>query len=233
MKTLATNLMRSTAAGTGRFLANAGLPAFRANNAPPQSQPTSESGGSGHDLAAAAAAAGAAAAIAARGARADDDKDETDKDEEKEKGKRGKGSKKGQDDGDDADDDKDKEARAIARGNSDEGDREDYADPVTRAARSRERRRIQAIMGSAPAQLNPTAAAHMAYETSMPRHEAIGMLGALVAAMPPPAPPRTDQLRERMSGQENPNVGNDDEETNRGNVAAFIVAANERRLGNR
>jgi hypothetical protein len=126
-----------------------------------------------------------------------------------------------------------KQNKRKARDNNDKGDDDDRNDDDEEAAaRARERSRVKAIMHSPAGLANPPLAAVLAFETAMPRGEAIELLNT-ISAMTARHP---DELRNRMAAQAQPNVGLDgksgghDMSTPQG-VANFIVAMNERRLG--
>nr|WP_025826139.1 hypothetical protein [Acetobacter persici] len=105
-------------------------------------------------------------AAKAEGEQGEDDEDEG---EEKDaKSKRAKAKKaKAESDGDDDETDGDTE------------DAEDEKDDQAKAARSRERARCAAIFASPAAARNLPAAAHLAFNTGMPRSQAVGLLGTL------------------------------------------------------
>lgn len=66
-------------------------------------------------------------------------------------------------------------------GEDDEDDEEDQDDPQACAARSRERARCAAIFATKAAAGRPDLAAHLAFNTSLPRSQAIGLLRTAAA----------------------------------------------------
>ena len=134
-----------------------------------------------------------------------------------------------------------REETERAQNNSeDEQDEQDEGEPAARAVRRRERARCAAIFSSEFAGKNPVAAAHLAFQTALPRSQAIGMLGALCAsqqaapAPAPAAPAARDQLRDRMAAVEIPEVGasgGDAPATGVKGLADQIVAAGRKRRG--
>jgi hypothetical protein len=103
-----------------------------------------------------------------------------------------------------------------------------------RAARARERSRCHDITNSRAGLALPVAAAHLAFESTMPRGEAISLLETMLGAMNARAAPqarRTDALRERMAVEPNPNIGLGVDSDGPSNVAEFIVAADRKRRG--
>ena len=80
----------------------------------------------------------------------------------------------------------------------------------------------------------PVAAAHLAFETSMSRGEAIGVLETMCAVMTAMAAPqvrRPDALRDRMAVEPNPNTGAVADSDGPSNIAQFIIAADRKRRG--
>jgi len=70
-----------------------------------------------------------------------------------------------------------KASRADDGDDDDEFDAEDEEDdPKAKAARKRERARCAAIFGSSAAATRPDLAAHLAFNTSLPRREAVSLL---------------------------------------------------------
>lgn len=108
-----------------------------------------------------------------------DDADPEKKDDDK--GDGGKDAKAGKDDsgkGGDEDDesDKDKDAKASDAKADDDDDEEMRGKSAVASARRRERARCAAIFGSRAAGRNPVLAANLAFNTSMPRKEALAVL---------------------------------------------------------
>lgn len=126
-----------------------------------------------------------------------DDPNEDPEDEEGTDGKKAgkKASKKAED--------TDSEDTSAEEGD-DDSDKDDEKDDAKASARARERGRCAAIFMSPSAAVIPAAAAELAFGTSLPRSQAIGILDATVASMPAPAPQATVQrepsLRNRMRG---------------------------------
>ncbi|AQS88264.1 hypothetical protein AA101099_1780 [Neoasaia chiangmaiensis NBRC 101099] len=123
---------------------------------------------------------------------ADDDDDGTDA--KSAKGKRAKeGDETSDDDADDDGSDDEPKSRKTARGkradddgdDADDDDADDEEDPKARAARKRERARCAAIFGSKSAGKRPDLAAHLAFNTSLPRREAVSLLKAAAAGEEP------------------------------------------------
>jgi ABC-type Zn2+ transport system substrate-binding protein/surface adhesin len=114
----------------------------------------------------------------------------------------------------------------------DEQDEEDDGESEAHAARGREKARILAIMNSSAAQRSPTAALHVALHTSMPRHAAIKMLGAMIAGLPKNG---RDTLYDRMASQNIPDIGADGGEAPGSNdpktLAARIIRAGKKARG--
>jgi hypothetical protein len=148
---------------------------------------------------------------------ADDEDDETAEDEEETDENDGDGKKK-----------KSKKQKKA----EDREDEEDEDEPEARAARARERARMYAIMNSSAARRSPAAALHVATQTSMPRHAAIKMLGAMVADMPKDG---AGSLRDRMASQNIPDIGAGGDEAPGPNdpkaLAARIIAAGKKARG--
>lgn len=85
--------------------------------------------------------------------------------------------------------------------NGDTEDEEDEKDDQAKAARSRERARCAAIFASPAAARNLPAAAHLAFNTPMPRSQAVGLLGTLSpteTAQTATAKTEAKGLRDRM-----------------------------------
>ncbi|MBS1014482.1 hypothetical protein [Acetobacter persici] len=116
----------------------------------------------------------------AEGEQDDDDGDEDEGDEKETTSKRAKGKKaKADSDGDD---------------DGDTDDEEDEKDDQAKAARSRERARCAAIFASPSAARNLPGAAHLAFNTSLPRSQAVGILDSMTPAAAS-APAKTDQVK--------------------------------------
>ena len=149
--------------------------------------------------------------------------DTTDEDEEDE-------TAEGETDEDDGDGKK-KKSKKVKKA-EDEEDEEDEDEPEARAARGREKARVLAIMNSSAAQRSPSAALHVALNTSMPRHAAIKMLGAMVADMPKSG---AGSLRDRMASVSIPDIGAGGDEApgldDPKAVAARIIQAGRRARG--
>ena len=112
-------------------------------------------------------------------------------------------------------------------------DDDEEKEPQASAARQRERERCAAIFASPAAGLNAAAAAHLAFETTMPRAQAIAVLASLAATTPaatPPATPHRPTLDERMAAQPKVIVGAGDV-TAAPDLAAQIVAAGKKARG--
>ncbi|WP_281700949.1 hypothetical protein [Acetobacter malorum] len=125
----------------------------------------------------------------AEGEQDDEDEDEEEGEDKNAKSKRAR-SKKAKADGDGSGDD-----------DGDTEDEEDEKDDQAKAARSRERARCAAIFASPAAARNLPAAAHLAFNTPMPRSQAVGLLGTLVpteTAQTATAKTEAKGLRDRM-----------------------------------
>ncbi|KXV77206.1 hypothetical protein AD953_04740 [Acetobacter malorum] len=125
----------------------------------------------------------------AEGEQDDEDEDEEEGEDKNAKSKRAR-SKKAKADGDGCCDD-----------DGDTEDEEDEKDDQAKAARSRERARCAAIFASPAAARNLPAAAHLAFNTPMPRSQAAGLLGTLApaeTALTANAKTETKGLRDRM-----------------------------------
>lgn len=98
-----------------------------------------------------------------------------------------------------------KKAKADDDGGSDDDDDEENDDQA-KAARSRERARCAAIFAAPSAARNLQAAAHLAFNTNLPRSQAVGLLNSLTPA-PQANSGKTEakSLRDRM--QESPFAG--------------------------
>lgn len=132
----------------------------------------------------------------AEGEEDDEDGEEEEGEDKDAKSKRAR-SKKAKADGDGSGDD-----------DGDTEDEEDEKDDQAKAARSRERARCAAIFASPAAARNLPAAAHLAFNTSMPRSQAVGLLGTLApteTAQAATASEGSKTLRDRM--QDSPFAG--------------------------
>lgn len=157
----------------------------------------------------------------------EDEKDERDEEEDgdkkgkKAKSKRAKADDEG-DDGESGDDDEE---------GDDESDGADMRRKGAHSARLRERARCAAIFSDAAAGKNPVLAATLAFQTDMPRSQAVAVLRAGGVA----AAPRRQSLDDRMASVRVPVVGASDasEAPSDGpkGLAAQIVAAGKKRRG--
>lgn len=186
----------------------------------------------------------------ALGARAAEDGGDDDDEEKKAKGKKAKaeegdededkkakGKKAAAEDDDDDDEDGKKAKGKKAKAEDDEeeegddnSDREDDDEPKARAARSRERGRIKAIVLSDAGKANPVAAMHLACGTSMSRRQAVNMLAAMGPATPAAS---GNGLRERMANAPQPDIGEDTPAPASGAqaTAQAIIAAGKKARG--
>ncbi|HXR23786.1 MAG TPA: hypothetical protein VN742_00395 [Candidatus Binataceae bacterium] len=116
----------------------------------------------------------------------------------------------------------------------DKEDEDDEKKPDARAARARERARIDTIMSCAEAKQLPGAALSLALNSSMPRHQAVKMLASMAADLSSGANRRA-ALSERMASIPQPNVGLDGPNApvpgSTAELAAAIVNAGRRRRG--
>lgn len=178
----------------------------------------------------------------AKKAKAEGDDEDKKGDETKDDAKKSKKAKAEEGDDEEDDDDEPKKDKAKgkakkAKADEDDGDddmEDEEQDPDAKSARARERARIRAILVSEPGKANPVAAAHLATGTSMPRGQAIEMLAAMQAGQPVAAAavePKRDNLRDRMADVPNPTVGSDAAAQPAPNLAAQIIAADKKRLG--
>ncbi|MCP1245980.1 hypothetical protein NKW54_08510 [Acetobacter cerevisiae] len=129
----------------------------------------------------------------AEGEQEDEDGEEEEGENKNAKSKRAR-SKKAKADCDGAGDNNDDD-------DGDTEDEEDEKDDQAKAARSRERARCAAIFASPAAARNLPAAAHLAFNTPMPRSQAVGLLGTLApaeTALTANAKTETKGLRDRM-----------------------------------
>jgi len=128
-------------------------------------------------------------------------------------------------------DGKKKKSKKVKKA-EDKEDEEDEDEPEARAARARERARINAILNSSAAKRSPAAALHIATHTTMPRHAAIRMLGAMVADLPKVG---AGGLRDRMASFVNPDIGSGGDEApgvdDPKALAARIILAGRRARG--
>jgi hypothetical protein len=155
------------------------------------------------------------------GENPDDSKDDDEEDEDSEDDGDGKKKKT--------------KKQKKAEDEEDEEDEEDDGDPEARAARGREKARVLAIMNSTAARSSPGASAaalNVALNTSIPRHAAIKMLGAMVAHMPKSG---VGSLRDRMASVVNPDIGPGGDEAPAVDdpkaLAARIILAGKRARG--
>ena len=135
----------------------------------------------------------------------DDERDDKDA-----KGKAEGDEKDPKDTTDDADG-KPKDVKGNAKGRADndddmdgddDKDAEDEKDDEKAKARARERARCATIFKSPAAGRFPAAAAHLAFETKMPRSAAVSVLESTAAAVPEAAPTaRAPSLRDRMAAE--------------------------------
>lgn len=179
---------------------------------------------------------------ARRSERSDRDEDRDDRDEDREderddakKSGRAKRRAKARDEDDgndtDGDDEPDAPRDEEDEDEDDEGDEEsDSADMRkrgTRAARLRERARCAAIFADAAAGKNSPLAAQIAFGTSLPRRQAIGVLRA--ACM---GGQRRNTIDDRMASIKLPAVGAGDATSNsQKTLAQQIIDAGKRRRG--
>lgn len=141
----------------------------------------------------------------------DEDDDTDDTDETGKKTKKSKKVKKAEDDSDEKDDDK----------------------PDASAARRREKARIRTIVNSAAGKRLPAAALNLALNSAMPRHAAVRLLASMSADVPEG---KGGGLRERMAGENMPDVGSGDaaQSYSPGSpqaTAAAIIAAGRKARG--
>jgi hypothetical protein len=80
----------------------------------------------------------------------DDEEKDKDKDKDKEKSKAEDDEEKDKEKDDDKDKEKSKASASISRRSNEDGDRADAGDPVTRAARDRQRGMMKAVLDSEP-----------------------------------------------------------------------------------
>lgn len=169
----------------------------------------------------------------------DTDKKAEDGGEDGKKGKKGKKAKKkaedegGDDEGEEAsaaakdDDEEDDGGEDDDEDGDDDGDRKEMRRAgAVRLARMHERGRCAAIFADAAAARNPALAASLAFETDLPRKQAIAVLRAGGAAP-------GSRLAERMAGVPSPRVGADGPAQPKGPaaIADKIVKAYEQARG--
>lgn len=163
----------------------------------------------------------------------EEESDETEeRDEEEDDGKKSKKAKskraKADDDGDDGESGEDDDEEE----GDDDSDGADMRKKSARPARLRERARCAAIFADASAGKNPALAATLAFQTDMPRSQAVKVLRAGGAAIPTS---RRVSLDDRMANVRTPTVGAGDvARPARGgahDMAAQIVAAGKKRRG--
>ncbi|WP_086650863.1 hypothetical protein [Acetobacter cibinongensis] len=159
----------------------------------------------------------------ADGEDTEDDDEEKKKEEEAKaaKAKKAKAKKAEAEDGEDTEGD-------------DDTDEEDEKDSTAKSARARERARCATIFQSPSAAHNLAAAAHLAFNTAMPRTQAVGLLEQLTptANHQAPASKPTNTLRARMSNEPFKGVALDDKEaTSAKRPGAVLVAAQSARHG--
>lgn len=165
----------------------------------------------------------------------EEESDETEeRDEEEDDGKKSKKAKSKRakaedddegDDGESGEDDDEEEG-------DDDSDGADMRKKNARGPRLRERARCAAIFADASAGKNPALAATLAFQTDMPRGQAVKVLRAGGVAAPTS---RRVSLDDRMANVRTPNVGaSDPAGPARGgaqSVASQIVAAGKKRRG--
>ncbi|KAA8387046.1 hypothetical protein FOH24_07055 [Acetobacter tropicalis] len=131
-----------------------------------------------------------------------------------------------------------KKAKAEGEGEADDGDtddEEDEKDDQAKAARSRERARCAAIFASPAAARNLPGAAHLAFNTALPRSQAVGLLDSLTPTAATPArsaKTESQTLRDRMQASPFGGVKPEDTGANApANPGARLVAAQAIRKG--
>jgi hypothetical protein len=163
----------------------------------------------------------------------DDEKDEDEKDKDK-----SKKSKAEDDEKDEDEEDKDKSKKSKkAEGDDDDGDEDEPEARVSAAdvarIRASERKRISAIVSSEAGLANPDAAYELAVNSDMPTANAIAMLRAVGPARA--QTPAKDNLRDRMAGTKQPDIGAGGEEAPAPGdpkaLAAAIINAGRKRRG--
>lgn len=150
----------------------------------------------------------------------EDDSEEREEDEDDDKkGKKAKSKRARAEDDDDGDDDED---------GDDDSDGNDMRKEKARSARLRERARCAAIFADSAAANNPGLAATLAFNTDMPRSQAVAVLRAGGASTP-----QRISLDSRMRAVKTPNVGTSDPDKPQGagSKAAQIIAAGQKRRG--
>ena len=177
-----------------------------------------------------------------RARRADEDDGEEDGDEEGRRAEEDEGEEDDGGDRDDKDGKKGKKAKRARRAEDDEHAEEDDEDDDesemrgngSRAqARRRERARCSAIFSCAAAAINPAAAANLAFNTAMPRSQAIAVLQSIASGTParPAGASGRQTLDQRMAAAQVPSGGADGGSrtpSGMSKTAAAIVAAAEK-----
>jgi hypothetical protein len=108
-----------------------------------------------------------------------------------------------------------------------EGDEMRGSSPIAQARR-RERDRCAAIFASPGAATRPDVAAQLAFESNMPRHEAVALLGSVAGGGAPPAPRAAgSRLEERMArvASDTPNPGTGPTPAAPGSAEALVARA--------
>lgn len=162
----------------------------------------------------------------ARRAEKEDDEGGDDGDEA---GKKGKRAEKDEDEGEENEDDEDgKKGKRARRAEEDDDEDEMRGSGSRAAARRRERARCKAIFSVAAAGTHPHVAANLAFNTDMPRAQAIAVLESIAATEPTR---RGASLADRMAAAPVPRVGADGGSSvpaGMSKTAAAIVAAAEK-----
>jgi hypothetical protein len=174
-------------------------------------------------------------------ANAEDDKEnEKDKEDDKDTGKKGKKNGKAEgDDEDDEDDEDNDKSQAVT--DDDDGDRADASNPVTRAARERERNKMAAILespaGKAAFKANPEKVVRFMIGYPGSRKEAIATLELFGGSSHDKSNAReeTPLLRDRMNTTPvpvaSPDASGSDNMDGITDAAAMIIAADKIRRG--
>jgi hypothetical protein len=147
----------------------------------------------------------------------DDDDEDEDRDDDTEVDENGRKTKKSK---------KTKKAE-------DKDDEDDEGDSKAAAVRQRERTRVATILNSAAGKRLPTAARRLALGGKMPRHAAVKLLRSMRADVPQNG---SQNLRDRMAGVDEPDVGAGDTQQSAAAgtpqaMAAAIIAAGKKRRG--